>query len=64
MLEFNTSILPERVCLTIKPSALAASINGFDAIYTTDANFYEDSCRQANDDGVMNNTYVRMVYSF
>ena len=40
----------------------AASINGFDAIYTTDANFYEDSCRQANDDGVMNNTYVRMAF--
>ena len=40
----------------------AASVNGFDAIYTTDANFYENSCREANDDGVMNNTYVRMAF--
>ena len=40
----------------------AASVNSFDAIYTTDANFYENSCREANSDGVMNNTYVRMAF--
>lgn len=40
----------------------AASVNGFDAIYTTDANFYENSCREANSDGVMDNTYVRMAF--
>mgnify|MGYP001178609233 FL=1 len=39
-----------------------ASVNGFEAIYTTDANFYENSCREANGDGVMNNTYVRMAF--
>ena len=40
----------------------ATSVNSFDAIYTTDANFYENSCREANSDGVMNNTYVRMAF--
>ncbi len=40
----------------------AASVNGFEAIYTTDANFYENSCREANDDGVMDGTYVRMAF--
>ena len=40
----------------------AASVNGYEAIYTTDANFYENSCREANSDGVMNNTYVRMAF--
>lgn len=40
----------------------AASVNGYEAIYTTDANFYENSCREANDDGVMDGTYVRMAF--
>ncbi len=40
----------------------AASVNGFDAFYTTDANFYENSCREANNDGVMDNTFVRMAF--
>ncbi|HJM29436.1 MAG: ABC transporter substrate-binding protein [Acidimicrobiales bacterium] len=39
-----------------------ASVNGFEAIYTTDANFYENSCREANSDGVMDRTYVRMAF--
>jgi len=40
----------------------AASVNDFDAFYTTDANFYENSCREANSDGVMDRTYVRMAF--
>jgi hypothetical protein len=40
----------------------AAAVNNFDAIYSTDPNFYEDSCRNANGDGVMNKTFVRSSY--
>ncbi len=39
-----------------------ASVNGYEAIYTTDANFYENSCREANSDNVMDRTYVRMAF--
>ncbi len=40
----------------------AAAVNDFDAIYSVDPNFYEDTCRRANSDGVMNNTYIRSAY--
>jgi len=40
----------------------AASVNDFDAIYSVDPNFYEDTCRRANSDGVMNSTYIRSAY--
>ena len=39
-----------------------AAVNNFQAIYTTDANFYENACKNANSDGVMNNTFVRSSF--
>jgi hypothetical protein len=40
----------------------AAAVNDYEAIYSTDPNFYEDTCRSANEDGVMNRTFVRTAY--
>ena len=40
----------------------SAAVNNFDAIYSVDPNFYEDSCRRANSDGVMNGTFIRSAY--
>ncbi|MDG2301464.1 MAG: ABC transporter substrate-binding protein [Acidimicrobiales bacterium] len=40
----------------------SAAVNDFQAIYSVDPNFYEDACRKANSDGVMNNTFIRSAY--
>lgn len=40
----------------------SAAVNNFEAIYSVDPNFYEDSCRRANSDGVMNETFIRSAY--
>ena len=40
----------------------SAAVNNFEAIYSVDPNFYEDSCRRANSDGVMNGTFIRSAY--
>jgi len=40
----------------------SAAVNDYQAIYTVDANFYEDACRRANTDGVMNNTFIRSAH--
>jgi len=40
----------------------AAAVNDYEAIYSVDPNFYEDSCRRANNDGVMDKTYIRSAY--
>lgn len=38
------------------------TLNEFDAIWTSDANFYEANCAAANTDGSMDNTFVRMAF--
>ena len=40
----------------------AADVNEFDAIWTMETNFYEAGCRDANTDGAMDNSYIRMGY--
>ena len=40
----------------------AAAVNNYEAIYSVDPNFYEDTCRRANSDGVMDKTYIRSAY--
>jgi len=40
----------------------ATAVNEFDAVYSVDAVFYEAACAAANVDGVMDDTYVRVVF--
>jgi len=40
----------------------ATQVNNYDAIFQTDANFYEAKCAEANTDGAMDNTYLRMAF--
>jgi ABC-type branched-subunit amino acid transport system substrate-binding protein len=40
----------------------AAQVNGYEATYMTEANFYETGCVGSNSDGALDNTYVRMVF--
>ena len=40
----------------------AAAVNNYEAVYSHDANFYDATCIGVNDDGVMDNSYVRVVY--
>jgi len=37
-------------------------VNNFDAIFQSDANLYEAKCAEANTDGAMDNTYLRMAF--
>lgn len=39
----------------------ASAQQGYEAIWFTDANFYEFGCAEANADGAMDDTYVRMA---
>lgn len=40
----------------------AAVLNDYEAIWTTEANFYEAVCAEANVDGAMDDTYIRLVH--
>ncbi|MCB0994016.1 MAG: ABC transporter substrate-binding protein [Acidimicrobiales bacterium] len=40
----------------------ATALNEFDAIWTAEANFYETKCAEANADGAMDETYIRMAF--
>ena len=40
----------------------AAAVNEFDAIWQTDANFYESRCAAANTDGLLDDTYIRLAF--
>lgn len=40
----------------------AAAVNNYEALYSHDANFYDATCIGVNDDGVMDNSYVRVAY--
>lgn len=57
MVYFTGSCLPN-----YQAFRAAAAVNDFEAIYTTDANFYESTCAEANADGVMDDTYIRVVF--
>ncbi|MFN3217532.1 MAG: ABC transporter substrate-binding protein [Acidimicrobiales bacterium] len=39
----------------------AGAVNDFEAIWQTEANFYESGCAAANTDGVMDDTYIRLA---
>jgi hypothetical protein len=39
----------------------AGALNDFEAIWQTEANFYESGCAAANTDGVMDDTYIRLA---
>ncbi|MFN3217531.1 MAG: ABC transporter substrate-binding protein [Acidimicrobiales bacterium] len=39
----------------------AAAVNDYEAIWQTDANFYDSACAQANADGVLDGTYMRLA---
>ena len=40
----------------------AAVVNDYQAIWTVEANFYESACAEANADGAMDDTYIRLVH--
>ena len=40
----------------------AAVVNDFEAVWTVEANFYEAICAEANADGAMDDTYIRLVH--
>ena len=39
-----------------------AALNDFDAIWLTDANFYDNACSAVNESRALDNTFVRMVF--
>ena len=40
----------------------SADLNDFDAIWLTDANFYDSACSAVNESGALDNTFIRMVF--
>lgn len=40
----------------------AAVVNGYDAVWTVEANFYDAACIAANSNGAMDRTYVRLAH--
>ena len=40
----------------------SAVVNDYEAIWTVEANFYEAICAEANIDGAMDDTYIRLVH--
>ena len=56
-LYFTGSCLPNYLALM-----QTAAVNEYSPMAHADANFYEAACASANADGVLDNTYVRMVF--
>ena len=40
----------------------SAALNELDALWATDANFYDNACSAVNTEGALDNTFVRMVF--
>lgn len=45
-----------------QPVREEADLNDYDAIWLTDANFYDNACSAVNGTGSLDNTFVRMVF--